>query len=95
MVSLSVSSMPTVPAPVPVSTVTTYELPLPLTLATDAPVTPLLAFTVKSLEVTPVTFSLKSTVKLTLVALDGSALLLVIDITTGLAKPPSVTAVLK
>src|SRR5207302_7569281 len=80
--SLSVTSRRMEPDPVPVLTVTVYVVPLPVTLVSEAPATPLVV-RVKSVRSTPVTLSLKVTVKSTLAALVGLPAARTIDCTTG------------
>ena len=80
--SLSTRFRPSVPLPEPVETLTVRVASDPVTPLIDAPLMPLPG-SVKSPASTPVTGSLKVTVKSTLPALVGSVLARLIDCTAG------------
>ena len=82
MESSSTRFRPIVPSPEPLLTATVYVAPLPVALVIDAPVTPV-ELRMKLDESTPVTLSLKVTVKLTLPALVGLVLTRLMEETEG------------
>ena len=83
IVSLSVTSNRSVPEPAPVFTVTVRVVPVPVTPITEGPDIVPLDVMLKSAESTPVTDSLKMTVKVTLAAFVGLVPDRLLEITVG------------